>query len=460
MANSGTYFVPSQLQGNIARIPCGHYKKRLFSFKRIRKVIHSRNKMQLLSLIVFLLVVLSVHGKAPIKPSEDAFYKLEAGFESHVPGTILKSRLIPRSKTFTLFPTFPRNIKGAYQLLYRTTDALGNATAAVTTVLIPHNADPKKLVSYQVIQDSTGLDCGFSYKIQNPITKPDIVPQIETFFMDALLQRGWYVAAPDYEGLDSMFGVGRMAGHAVLDGIRAVLSSGEFTHIDPEAKAQLWGYSGGGLASGWAAQLHSTYAPELDIVGAVLAISGILGVAKQYKEFRDHMDANLLPEKRAAFYNVSTLCYGTILQDYGFQDLKTYFTMPDYANHPSLVPAVEANQMGHLVPSMPVFAYHAQHDHVSPYEQATQVFEQWCQGGASVELLTETSEDHAQLLFAAVPEAIMFLDQRFEGKPPSKTCTKRSTGNAYLDPGALKVVRQTWAAVFKALLGIRGRKHH
>jgi hypothetical protein len=102
--------------------------------------------------------------------------------------------------------------------LYRTTDALGNATAAVTTVLIPHNADPKKLVSYQVIQDSTGLDCGFSYKIQNPITKPDIVPQIETFFMDALLQRGWYVAAPDYEGLDSMFGVGRMAGHAVLDG--------------------------------------------------------------------------------------------------------------------------------------------------------------------------------------------------------------------------------------------------
>jgi hypothetical protein len=49
-----------------------------------------------------------------------------------------------------------------------------------------------------------------------------------------------------------------------------VLSSGEFTQINPEAKAQLWGYSGGGLASGWAAQLHSTYAPELDIVGAVL----------------------------------------------------------------------------------------------------------------------------------------------------------------------------------------------
>lgn len=286
-------------------------------------------------------------------------------------------------------------------------------------------------------------------------------------------------------------------------GVRAVLATGEFTHIDPEAKAQLWGYSGGGLATGWAAQLHSTYAPELDIVGAVLgnekkknatlpflchsrlgykggtpvdinatvakvdgtrysgvAISGILGVAKQYKAFKDHMDENLRPEKRAAFYNVSTLCYGTILQDYGFQDLKTYFIQPDYANHPSLIPAIKANQMGQLIPTMPVFAYHAQHDHVSPYEPATQVFEKWCQGGASVDLLTETSEDHAQLLFAAVPEAIMFLDQRFEGKPPSTTCTKRSTGNAYLDPGALKVVRQAWAAVFKALLGLRGRRHH
>jgi len=32
----------------------------------------------------------------------------------------------------------------------------------------------------------------------------------------------------------------------------------------------LWGYSGGGLASAWAAELTAEYAPELNIVGAVL----------------------------------------------------------------------------------------------------------------------------------------------------------------------------------------------
>ncbi|KAI8328012.1 secretory lipase-domain-containing protein [Chlamydoabsidia padenii] len=416
-----------------------------------------------MTLSLFLLIWATLVSCAQIKPSEDPFYTVTPEFEKTTPGTILRSRPLPLSTSFTLFPTYPRNIKGAYQILYRTTDALGNATAAVTTILVPHNADPKKLVSYQVIQDSTGIDCGFSYKIQNPITKADIVPQVETFFMDVLLQRGWYVAAPDYEGLDSMFGVGRMAGHAVLDGLRAVLASGEFTGVDPKAQTQLWGYSGGALASGWAAQLHQAYAPEIDIVGAILggtpvdinatvaivdgtrysgvAISGILGVAKQYKAFRDHMDENLKPDMRQAFYNVSKLCYGTILQDYGFQDLKTYFIIPDYANHPSLVPAVEANQMGRdgIVPTIPIFAYHAEHDHVSPYQAAKTIFDGWCQGGAYVDLLTETSEDHSQLLFAAVPDAILFMEKRFSGAPVPSTCSARSTSNAYLDPGAIKV---------------------
>ena len=32
----------------------------------------------------------------------------------------------------------------------------------------------------------------------------------------------------------------------------------------------LWGYSGGGLATAWATEVHASYAPELNVVGAVL----------------------------------------------------------------------------------------------------------------------------------------------------------------------------------------------
>ena len=40
--------------------------------------------------------------------------------------------------------------------------------------------------------------------------------------------------------------------------------------LSPSAPMGLWGYSGGGLATAWAAETSGTYAPELNIVGAVL----------------------------------------------------------------------------------------------------------------------------------------------------------------------------------------------
>ena len=55
----------------------------------------------------------------------------------------------------------------------------------------------------------------------------------------------------------------------MLDGLRAALST-ERLGLSPAAPIGLWGYSGGGLASAWAAEMSGSYAPELNIVGAVL----------------------------------------------------------------------------------------------------------------------------------------------------------------------------------------------
>lgn len=71
-------------------------------------------------------------GKKPIPPSDDPFYTPPAGFESAKPGQILNSRPVPSA--LSLFQLIPLQLKGAYQLLYRTTDALGNPSATVTTV--------------------------------------------------------------------------------------------------------------------------------------------------------------------------------------------------------------------------------------------------------------------------------------------------------------------------------------
>jgi acetyl esterase/lipase len=86
----------------------------------------------------------------------------------------------------------------------------------------------------------------------------------------ALVAEGNVVTATDYEGLGTSgvhpYLVGDSEARSVLDSIRAA-------RVLPDAhagaEAVVIGYSQGGHAALWAAQLASTYAPELDIRGAV-----------------------------------------------------------------------------------------------------------------------------------------------------------------------------------------------
>lgn len=61
------------------------------------------------------------------------------------------------------------------------------------------------------------------------------------------------------------YAAGKMAGHAVLDSVRGMLS--ERPDL-AESPIVMHGYSGGAIATAWAAQLQPTYAPELRIAGA------------------------------------------------------------------------------------------------------------------------------------------------------------------------------------------------
>ena len=71
--------------------------------------------------------------------------------------------------------------------------------------------------------------------------------------MSLALGRGWYVNVPDYEGPTASFIAGVQEGHAILDSVRAVLSSG--FGLTADVSYALWGYSGGSIASEWAAEV-------------------------------------------------------------------------------------------------------------------------------------------------------------------------------------------------------------
>src|SRR5256885_2153132 len=98
----------------------------------------------------------------------------------------------------------------------------------------------------------------------------------EQFAVSNLLSQGWAVAVTDYPGLgtpgDEAYSVGIAEGYAVLDVLRAATRL-PAAGLSASAPMAVEGYSQGGGAAGWAAQLQPGYAPGLHVAG--IAAGGI-----------------------------------------------------------------------------------------------------------------------------------------------------------------------------------------
>ena len=101
------------------------------------------------------------------------------------------------------------------------------------------------------------------------------IATFETGLVLPFLLAGYAVVIPDVEGQDANIGAGPEYGHNTLDGIRAAFAD-PTTGVASDAKVGMIGYSGGAIATEWAAEMAPTYAPDVDrrLVGA--AMGGVL----------------------------------------------------------------------------------------------------------------------------------------------------------------------------------------
>ena len=326
-----------------------------------------------------------------VEPTNDPFYIPPSGCESTAPGTILRSRPVPNQ--LALLGIAPVNVSAVYQLLCRSTDSTGDPQATVTTIIIPYNANSTRLLSYQIAEDSASPNCPPSYTLQDGTGLLDAgSATLEIFCIVAALNQGWIVNIPDYEGPQAAFPSGIQAGQATLDSVRAALASGNITGISSSAVYQMWGYSGGSIASEWAAELAPTYAPELNFTGMAIggmvtnlnsslyAINGgvfsgfiaacVMGLSSGYPYLQDLLMQQLIPSSAATFTNAQTMCLDNLLLSYAFQDMFGYFenhgaalSLPEVQNVLN-----ETGVMGqHGVPQMPIYAYKASCWLVSSY---------------------------------------------------------------------------------------------
>ncbi|KAJ5318400.1 hypothetical protein N7476_004820 [Penicillium atrosanguineum] len=190
-------------------------------------------------------------------PNTDLFCQHPVGFEKEATGPILRERSISAS-----FLGLILNPVTAYQLLYRTTAINGSAIATLTTIFKPLIAKTDRFISFQMAYDSSALPLG------TPQT--DLISSVEMLVVEAYLVLGYIVSSPEYEGPDAAFGAGRLKGMGTLDSIRAVSKYYERLVLDSyNPMAVGVKYSGGALATGWAASLQPSYAPEINIKGWV-----------------------------------------------------------------------------------------------------------------------------------------------------------------------------------------------
>ncbi|HSO99774.1 MAG TPA: hypothetical protein VLP43_12540, partial [Solirubrobacteraceae bacterium] len=103
-------------------------------------------------------------------------------------GTVLRTRTI--AMNFSGLP----GVTGT-QVLYRTTNQLGQASATVATIIHPP-VPTGKLLSYQTFYDGVAATCRPSYTLQNGAGSPGL----EDALMQPYLTQGFTIVTADYEG--------------------------------------------------------------------------------------------------------------------------------------------------------------------------------------------------------------------------------------------------------------------
>lgn len=398
-------------------------------------------------------------------PTEDPFYQPPAGFEKEAPGTILRNRTIVTA----LEGILPNPIK-TYHLLYRTTGIDGSPTAAVTTIFVPWKPRTDRFLSFQSAYNSVSIQCAPSYQWRLGAPQGDFIAnhQLPTTIFSYLLM-DLIVTSPDYEGLDGAFIVGRLEAHAILDGMRAVTNFRDtlgLTTGNPKIIGD--GYSAAGIATGWAAALQPSYAPELNIKGwsaggvpanltsTIINIddtfySGfvppmIAGLAKPTsygKQLKPVIDDIFNPRGRELIEAANDRC--------PISELLTFFEMsitstkfqklgPGIFQEPTFADILSHNTMGVVkseTPTAPTFIYHGVKDEIFPYADVEALTDSWCEKGAAVHFITYENAGHVPLELISLPDVFHFVNAAFEDKVDTNACSRRTELRSKLDPRAL-----------------------
>ena len=362
----------------------------------------------------------------------DPFYAQPQSFDGHHPGDVLKSRTV--------------NIQGlsqysAYQVQYVSTNTVGAPQANVATILRPQMMSrPAKLVSFQPPIDTLSYDCDPSYRLRTG-SEGDL-GKIAT-----LLSKGWVVVVPDFLGPDHEWVAGYVEAKGTLDGIRAAENFASAGLAGAATPVGMIGYSGGARGTEFANELASTYAPELNLVGAAsgglavdvgevlehlnggpaagIAFAGFFGISRAYPAIG--LDALLNQEGQQLRRTIGTQCIEQFAGSYPNKKIESFVVG---GVNPWAIPRIReifAQVAGgkYGKPKSPSYFYVGDEDELVVPENMRKLAKAYCKEGDSITYVV-LQGDHRAADVAGFPGAVTWLNERFSGRREAGSCSMLS----------------------------------
>lgn len=365
------------------------------------------------------------------------FYDAPAALDGLQPGDLVRTEPM----TAYLAPGLRLRAR-AWRVLYRSTAASGAPTAVSGVVLVPRAAGrgPQPVVGY-----APGTHGLANHSAPSRLLARGL--EWEAALLAMLLSRGFAVAMTDYEGLgtpgDHPYVIGRALGPNVLDALRAARRL-EDAALPADGPLGVIGYSEGGLAAGWAAELHDEYAPELDIAG--IACGSVPG---DLEHLGDHMEGSLFSffagygavGLNAAYPELGLERYLTAEGEEHIHRLRRssilsaalrgpHFTGVDdlmvenVLRRPDWRARMQENSLGRTAPRAPVYLHTSKLDPIVPPGVTRELAARWRALGGQVVLRETPALEHGSGALLGTPAAARWLTRRLRAAAAAQAAAR------------------------------------
>ncbi|MBF6210462.1 lipase [Nocardia puris] len=357
------------------------------------------------------------------------------------PGEIIEVRDVTPTAAMMVLMPFER----ALLTKYRTADAYGRPSFATATLVVPATPWPgpegRPVLVNNLPINALGRECAPGYSMAHGWTSNTGITDFLPPTTQLALLRGYAVLIPDHEGPRMAYAEPYVAGHAVLDGIRAVraLLPAEFG----TSRFALTGYSGGAIATHGAVKLLAGYAPELT---GVVAGAALGGVPADYEILARSMNGNLasavfmgavfgIGRERPGIVERMNNLAGWIATSPVKDTCSSTFgavgilllpidiaaNFPDPLRSEFAEEIYRVTRMENMASAVPLYIYNGEQEWWIPAEGARNLYHEQCRLGVTA-VYRGVPGEHLIGAVVGYPEAVGWLDERLRGIPAVSEC--------------------------------------